>query len=368
LNTLTAEIHEAADHTFNIDSTQQLATVLFDEQGLDVVRKTKTGRSTDAETLSTLAASSTNKIPVLILEYRELKKLRGTYVETLPTMVSPKTRRIHASFNQTGAVTGRLSSNSPNLQNIPIRTETGQKIRSAFVAGEDGHVLMAADYSQIELRILAHLCEDERLQQAFRSGQDIHAFVASQVNRVPIDEVTKEQRSAAKAINFGIIYGQTPFGLSRALHVPVAEAKAFIDTYFLRYPGIRWFIDRCIEQAKSKGYAETMHGRRRPVDELRSRNRQHVAFGERIAVNTVVQGTAADMIKLAMIDIHREIQSQGLPLKMLIQVHDELVFEAPASGVEELAEIVRRKMSTAVELNVPIVVDINWGPSWLEGK
>lgn len=365
---LTERIHAEAGYPFNIDSTKQLAVVLFDEQGLEVIRKTKTGRSTDAETLSALVATTDNKIPALVLEYRELTKLKGTYVDTLPDMVYPKTGRIHTSFNQTGAVTGRLSSNDPNLQNIPIRSPAGREIRRAFIAGTADHVLLVADYSQIELRILAHFCGDKTLRQAFEEDQDIHAFVAAQVNDVSIDEVTKDQRSAAKAVNFGIIYGQTPFGLSRSLGIPVAEAKAFIDTYFMRYPGIRLFIDGCIADAKEKGYVETILGRRRPVEELRSRNRQRAALGERVAVNTIIQGSAADLIKRAMIDIHRTIKADARPLKMLIQVHDELVFETPASEAEIQAEMIRDKMSNAIPLEVPIAVDINWAPNWLEGK
>ena len=368
LRNLTEQIHAEAGHRFNIDSTKQLAEVLFDEQGLEVIRKTKTGRSTDAETLTTLAATTTNRIPRLVLEYRELSKLKGTYVDTLPEMINERTGRIHASFHQTGAVTGRLSSSNPNLQNIPVRTEAGRQIRRAFVAGRPDHVLLVADYSQIELRVLAHFSRDQTLRDAFAEGQDIHAFVAAQVNGVDIQHVTKEQRSAAKAVNFGIIYGQTPFGLARSLGIPVPEAKAFIDTYFLRYPGIRMFIDGCIAEARQRGYVETIMGRRRPVEELRSRNRQRVALGERIAVNTVIQGSAADLIKRAMIDIHETVQTERRPARMLIQVHDELVFEVPEKSVETEAEMIRDKMTSAIPLEVPVVVDINWAGNWLEAK
>jgi DNA polymerase I len=368
IDELRGEIHDAAGHPFNVDSTKQLAVVLFDEMGLEVVRKTKTGRSTDADTLTTLAAASDCVIPRLVLEYRELTKLKNTYIDTLPTMVSRRTGRIHASFHQTGAQTGRLSSSDPNLQNIPVRTEAGREIRRAFVAGEPGHVLLTADYSQIELRVLAHFSKDETLSEAFRQDQDIHAFVAAQVNSIPIDQVTKQQRSAAKAVNFGIVYGQTPFGLARGLGISQTEAKAFIDTYFLRYPGIRFFIDRCIEEVRARGYAETIAGRRRNVDGLRSRNRQQVALAERIAVNTVIQGSAADMIKKAMIDIDQAITSENRPLKMLIQVHDELVFETPEDAVAQEAEMIRKKMECAIPLDVPISVDINWAQNWLEGK
>jgi DNA polymerase-1 len=365
---LTRQVHREAGHSFNLDSTKQLATVLFDEQGFPVVRKTKTGRSTDAETLEALAAQTDHPILKLLLEYRELSKLKGTYVDTLPTMVSRRTGRIHASFNQTGAITGRLSSNDPNLQNIPIRTETGRKIREAFVAGDPDCVLLAADYSQIELRLLAHFSQDAALLDAFRKGLDIHRAAAAEVNGISPEAVTPAQRSAAKAVNFGIIYGQTAFGLSRSLGIAAGEARAFIDAYFERYPGIRVFIDRCVREATEKGYAQTILGRRRPIPELQSRNRGQASFGERIAVNTVVQGSAADLIKRAMVDIHRELKSGGHSAKMLLQVHDELVFEIPRRDVERQAAMIRRLMETPMSLNVPIVVDISYGRTWADCK
>ncbi len=365
---LTRETHAAVGHPFNLDSPKQLADVLFDELSLPVVRKTKTGRSTDADTLGALCDKTDHPLPKLILEYRELSKLKGTYIDTLPSMVCRKTGRLHAGFNQTGAVTGRLSSSDPNLQNIPVRTETGRRIRQAFVAPSSDHVLLAADYSQIELRLLAHFCKDSALLAAFEAGQDIHRAVAAQVNGVAPEEVTSEQRSAAKAVNFGIIYGQTPFGLSRSLGIPLAQAKAFIDMYFLRYPGIRLFIDRCIDDARRTGHAQTILGRRRPIPELNSRNAGEIAFGERIAVNTVVQGSAADLIKRAMIDIHRELMSGGHPAKMLVQVHDELVFEVPKADLERESEMIRDRMEHAIPLDVPIVVDIASGPNWAESE
>ncbi len=368
LEELTKEVHAAAGHEFNIDSPKQLSVVLFDEQGLEVIRKTKTGRSTDADTLTTLAAKTDNPIPKLILAYRELAKLKSTYVDTLPKMVLNRTRRLHASFDQIGAITGRLSSSSPNLQNIPIRTETGRRIREAFVAQDPGDVLLAADYSQVELRLLAHFCKDPALIEAFRSGEDIHRTVAAQVNGVNIDDVTPQQRSAAKAVNFGIIYGQSAFGLARSLGIPMNDAKAFIDTYFERFPEIRAFIDECIRSARDRGYAETVLGRRRPITELQSRNRQEVALGERLAVNTVVQGSAADLIKLAMIDIHRAYKAGEHQARMIIQVHDELVFELPASCLESDAALIRTKMQSAMELDVPLTVDIASGRTWAQGK
>ncbi|MCP4248001.1 MAG: DNA polymerase I [bacterium] len=365
---LSDEIVALAGHVFNVDSTKQLAVVLFDEQNLPVIRKTKTGRSTDADTLETLARTTDHPIPPLVLEYRELAKLKGTYVDTLPQMICPRTGRIHASFNQTGAITGRLSSSDPNLQNVPIRTETGRQIRAAFVAGAEDHVLLVADYSQIELRVLAHFCQDANLLEAFRTGRDIHAFVAAQVNGVPIEEVTSEQRSRAKAVNFGIIYGQTAFGLARSLNISRSDAESFIAEYFLRYSQIRAFIDDCIARTRKTGYAETILGRRRPIEDLRSRNKQRVAFGERIAVNTVIQGSAADLIKRAMIDIHRAIGQGKLKSKVLLQVHDELVFETPQDRVEEETPIIRDLMTTAIPLDVPIAVDLASGGNWLESK
>jgi len=365
---LRRQIHQAAGHEFNIDSTKQLATVLFEEQGLDVVRKTKTGRSTDADTLQALASKTTNPIPTLVLEYRELAKLKGTYIDTLPKMVCRRTGRLHASFDQIGAITGRLSSSDPNLQNIPVRTETGKRIREAFIAGDSESVLLTADYSQVELRLLAHFCRDAALLEAFHSGRDIHRAVAAEINCIPLDEVTSAQRSAAKAVNFGIIYGQGAFGLARSLGIAVSEGSAFIEAYFQRFPGIRTFIDRCIADARRTGYAETILGRRRPIDELRSRNRQQVSLGERVAVNTVVQGSAADLVKRAMIDIHRAYKAGEHRAKMLIQVHDELVFEVARDEVEEAAKLIRDKMEHALDLDVPLVVDLAWAHNWAQGK
>ncbi len=368
LDELTGEVHHIAGRPFNIDSTKQLATVLFDELGFKPVRKTKTGRSTDAETLQALTTQKDNPIPTLVLEYRELAKLKNTYADTLPKMVNPRTGRVHASFNQTGAVTGRLSSSDPNLQNIPVRTPIGRRIREAIVAGDPESVLLTADYSQIELRLLAHFCRDTALVEAFQSGQDIHRSVAAQVNSVPLEEVTPDQRSEAKAVNFGIIYGQSAYGLSRSLGISVSSARDFIDRYFRRYPGIRRFIDASIQNARDRGYAQTILGRRRPIPELKSRNRTEVSFGERLAVNTVVQGSAADLIKRAMIDIHRELKSGSQSATMLIQVHDELVFELPHCDVDGVSEMIRAKMETPLDLSVPLVVDLAWGRNWAQSR
>ncbi|MDM8007241.1 MAG: DNA polymerase I [Phycisphaerae bacterium] len=366
LEELKRQIYEQVGHPFNVDSPKQLATVLFDELKLPVVRNTKTGRSTDAETLEALAWQ--HPVAQLIKEYRELGKLKNTYVDTLPEMVSRRTGRIHASFNQTAAITGRLSSSDPNLQNIPIRTEIGQQIRKAFVPSDADHVLLTADYSQIELRVLAHFCGDQALQTAFVEDRDIHQFVAAQVFGVPLDQVTKQQRGRAKAVNFGIIYGQGAYGLSRTTGTSVTEAQSFINMYFMRYPGIRMFIDKTVAEARKRGYVETILGRRRQVPEINSQNKGMRSLGERMAVNTVIQGSAADLIKRAMISIHRRIGAEPRPSRMLIQVHDELVFDVPRSAVEAEAEFIRTEMCTALPLKVPIKVDINWGENWLEGK
>jgi DNA polymerase-1 len=367
IDDLRAEIHRHAGREFNIDSTRQLAEVLFDQLRLPVVRKTKTGRSTDAAVLVELAAASDNPIPRLVLEYRELGKLKGTYVDTLPRMINKRTGRVHTSFNQIGAVTGRLSSSDPNLQNIPMRTELGRQIRRAFVPGEPGWVLMAGDYSQIELRILAHCCKDPGLVQAFKEDRDIHAFVASQVFGVPLEQVTSQQRGRAKTVNFGIIYGQGPQGLAQQTGMSLGDAKDFIARYFQRYPGIRRFIDECVRFAETHGYVQTLMGRRRPIRQIRSRNPGLRAQAERLAINSVIQGTAADMMKKAMVAVHGRIE----PLPdawLLIQVHDELVFEARADPVDDLADTVRREMAGALPLDVPVKVDLSWGPNWLDAK
>ena len=359
-------IHLAAGRPFNVDSTKQLAEVLFDERGLRVVRKTKTGRSTDAEVLETLSGETNDPIPKLVLEYRELAKLKGTYIDALPELVCQRTGRIHPSFHQTGAVTGRLSCSNPNLQNIPIRTETGAQIRRAFIPGRTDHVLLKADYSQIELRILAHFCGDEALRAAFAEDRDIHAFVASQIEGVPLEEVTKQQRGRAKTVNFGIIYGQSAFGLSRQTGMPVAEARRFIERYFQRYPRIRGFLDECIKHARRHGYVKTILGRRREIRDINSRNQTARGAAERFAVNTVVQGSAADMIKVAMINIDRRIREENRPSRMLIQVHDELVFETPGKTVKTEAKMIADEMAGAIELEVPIKVDVAWGANWLD--
>ncbi|MEM7231480.1 MAG: DNA polymerase I [Planctomycetota bacterium] len=368
IDEIAEDIFQAAGREFTIDSPKQLAEVLFDELGFRVVKKTKTSRSTDAAVLQTLASESEHPLPKLVLEYRELTKLQGTYVKPLPTLVSENSGRIHAGFHQAVAATGRLSSSDPNLQNIPVRTEQGREIRRAFIPGSSDQVLLTADYSQIELRILAHLSRDENLITAFQEDQDIHAFVASQIYGASIEEVTSEQRSRAKAVNFGIIYGQGAFGLARSLNISRGEASEFIAEYKERYPGIVTFMNTCVQTALDEGSVQTMLGRRRPIPEINSRNRGLRAQGERLAINTVVQGSAADMIKIAMVRIHRRIRDENLPLQLLIQVHDELVFEADRGSVEELSQIVTKDMAEALPLDVPVRVDANWGENWLEGK
>jgi DNA polymerase-1 len=368
LDQLRSEIHEHAGEPFNIDSPKQLARILFEVLELPVIRRTKTGQSTDADTLDALVPLTDNLVPSLVREYRELSKLKGTYVDTLPRMICARTGRIHASFHQTAAITGRLSSSNPNLQNIPIRTEIGQKIRRAFIPRDDDHLLLAADYSQVELRILAHFCRDQTLIDAFANDEDIHRFVASQVFSVPLEDVSKEQRSQAKAVNFGIVYGQTAYGLSRSTGMPVGQAQAFIDMYFMRYPGIQMFIDETIARARKQGYVQTILGRRRAIPEINSRNKNLRSQGERLAVNTVIQGTAADLIKQAMIHIDRSIREDRRPSKMLIQVHDELVFDIPRDAIQEESAFIREEMINAMQFDVPLKVDLAWGNNWLESK
>jgi DNA polymerase-1 len=363
---LVEEIYKEAGCTFNIDSPKQLSEVLFSKIGLEPVKKTKSGQSTDQEVLEIL--SWQHPVPSLVLEYRKLSKLKNTYVDKLPAMICSKTKRVHASFNQAVTSTGRLSSSNPNLQNIPIRSELGQEIRRAFVPGQPDHVLLAADYSQIELRMLAHYSGDAGLRKAFAENQDIHQFVAAQVNGITPEEVDKSQRSKAKAVNFGIVYGQTAYGLSRGIGIPVQEAQKFIDDYFNRYPRIREFIDGVIEQAKKDGFVRTILGRKRMMPDINSRNQNSRRLAERMAVNTVIQGSAADLIKVAMVNIFRRTKAETLELKMILQVHDELVFELPDKQAPVYSEIVREEMVQAMKLDVPVVVDISWGKNWLECK
>jgi len=366
LELIREEIYKEAGGEFNISSTPQLREILFDRLGLPVLKRTKTGPSTDASVLEELAAQG-HRLPVLLLEYRQLDKLKGTYVDALPQLVNPETGRLHTSFNQTVAATGRLSSSDPNLQNIPVRTELGAEIRKGFIP-EAGSVFLAADYSQIELRILAHLSGDPTFVEAFRRGEDIHRQTAAQVFGVALEDVTPTMRDAAKTINFATIYGIGPFALAQKLGTSVAEARSFISAYFERFPGVRRYLDEQIEQARQVGYVETLSGRRRYIPEIKSDNFNIRQFGERAATNAPVQGTAADIIKLAMIEIHRALAERVPSAKMLLQVHDELVFEVPEAEVETTRELVVEIMEHAFRLDVPLVVETGVGRNWYECK
>jgi DNA polymerase-1 len=361
---LTDKIFAVAGLPFNIDSTKQLGEVLFDRLGLQSVRQGKTQRSTDADVLEQL--SSQHPIVPLLLEYRQLVKLQNTYIDKLPLLVNPKTQRLHASFNQTVTSTGRLSSSDPNLQNIPIRTEVGKQIRSAFVPKDKAGCILSADYSQIELRLLAHFSKDKALLKAFADDMDIHTFVASQIYGIPVEEVSSEMRTKAKAVNFGIIYGQGPYGLSQTVGISQGEAKKFIDDYYARYPSIRAFMDGEIDKAAKLGFAQTILGRRRPITGLDSKNFNVRSLSQRLTVNTVVQGSAADLIKMAMIAIQRRIEKENLPIKMILQIHDELVFELPEKDARTHAEWIAVEMTSAIRLDAPLKVDISIGESWLE--
>jgi len=360
------EIYAVAGQEFNINSNPQLREILFDKLNLPVLKKTSTGASTDASVLQQLADEG-HQLPVLLMEYRELSKLEGTYIDALPAYVHPRTGRLHTSFSQTVAATGRLSSSDPNLQNIPIRRELGRDIRRGFIPRR-GWTLLAADYSQIELRLLAHLSDDPAFVQAFRSGGDIHRQTAALIFDVPLDAVTKDMRARAKTINFATIYGQGAHALSRQLKISFAEAKEFIERYFQRFSRVRQYLDSMVTFAREHGYVQTIFNRRRYIPELRDRNFNIRAFGERTAANSPIQGSAADLIKVAMIRIHHALESRKLNAKMLLQVHDELVFEVPGPEVEEVSALVRSEMEHAAELSVPLVVDLGSGENWLATK
>ena len=367
LEVLETQIQAAAGgKALNINSPKQLAVILFEEQGLPVLKKTKTGPSTDADVLEQLADMG-HELPKLILGYRELQKLKSTYVDVLPTKVNRTTGRIHTSFNQVGAQTGRLSSNDPNLQNIPIRTPRGELIRRGFIP-QAGWKFVVADYSQIELRLMAHLSEDPAFVEAFRSGGDIHRQTAAIIFGVPLAEVTSEMRARAKTINFGTIYGQGPFALSKMLGITQEEAKNFIGDYFSRFSGVRAFLDKQVELAREQGYVETLFGRRRYIPEIRDKNFNLRAFAERTAQNTPLQGSAADLIKRAMVDIHAALPAAGLKSRLLLQVHDELVVEAPAEEAEATAALVKEHMEGAAVLKVPLQVGIGIGENWVDAK
>jgi DNA polymerase I len=372
LAALELEIYQLAGHEFNIASPKQLQEVLFTEQKLPVIKKTKTGPSTDVEVLEELARS--HPLPAKIIEYRQFSKLLGTYIDALPQLVHPQTGRVHSSFNQVVAATGRLSSNDPNLQNIPIRTAEGREIRSAFLPGHADWSLLAADYSQIELRVLAHYSGDETLRAAFERDEDIHARVASQVYGVPLDAVDSSMRRVAKAVNFGVIYGQSPFGLAKMLDIAQDEAAKFIDAYFNGYPGVEAFLRDVLVACRKQGYVTTILGRRRAIQGVRDitlttpgdpASRQRT-LPERTAINTVIQGSAADLMKLAMLNIHRRLRQQNRRSKMLLQIHDELIFETPPEELTDMQEFVRNEMAGVMQLAVPLKVDVKTGRNWAE--
>lgn len=367
LQRLSSEIYELAGRTFNINSPQQLGKVLFEDLNLPAPVKYGKGRtiSTAADVLETLAVE--HEIARKVLDYRQLSKLKGTYVDALPLLIDPVTRRLHTTFNQTGAATGRLSSSNPNLQNIPIRTELGREIRAAFVP-QPGWKIIVADYSQIELRLLAHMSHDPVLVEAFRNGEDIHTRTAAEVFRTPPMMVTPDMRRAAKAVNFGIVYGQTPFGLATSLNIDRKQAELYIKTYFELYAGVKKFIQTTIAEVRKTGVSLTLFGRKRPIPDMHTRNPNARSFAERTAVNTPLQGTAADLIKLAMIRIDRDLAERRLATKMLLQVHDELLFESPPEEAGEVAKMVKREMESVYKLEVPLVVDVGIGENWRDAK
>lgn len=369
LNTLENDIYAEADEQFNINSPKQLSTILFDKLQYPTkgIKKTTLGYSTNEATLQKLIMPNLGYVqfPQLLLDYRSLSKLLNTYVIALMNIADPQTDRIHTSFNQTVAETGRLSSSDPNLQNIPIRTEMGREIRKAFIPENDDRVILSADYSQVELRLLAHVSQDESMMKAFMEGRDIHAHTASEIFHIPLDQVTQDHRRMAKTINFGIDYGMTEWGLSARLHIPVNQARDYINNYLNRYAGVREYIEKTKESARVDGYVKTLFNRRRYLPEINSSRRNLRESAERQAINMPIQGTAAELIKIAMIRIDSLIREKQLKTRMLIQVHDELVFEVPKNEIDEVSQLIRKTMEEAVSLSIPIVVDMAWGENWL---
>ena len=363
---LTDEIHALAGEEFNVNSPKQLGVVLFEKLHLPVVKKTKSGYSTNAEVLEELRKYH----PVIekILEYRMLTKLKSTYLDAMDGLISPVSGRVHTTFNQEVTVTGRLSSSDPNLQNIPVRTELGREIRSLFIPGNGYDYLMSADYSQIELRVLADISQDDNFVQAFRKGEDIHSRTAAEVFSVPMEEVDSGLRRKAKAVNFGIVYGISDFGLSRDLNVTRKEAKQYIDSYFAKCVGVKKFIDEIVQEAREAGYVTTLFGRRRELPEINSKNFMRRGFAERTAMNTPIQGSAADIIKKAMIEVDSALRKGGFKSRMLLQVHDELVVEVVKEELEEVTALVKDLMERAVQLSVPLTVDVNYGENWMDAK
>jgi DNA polymerase-1 len=363
LKQLQKKVHQLAGEEFNLDSPKQLQQILFVKLKLPKGRRTKTGYSTDIDVLKKLALS--HPIAAHLIEYRMLSKLKSGYVEALPGLVNPHTGRVHTSFIQTGTATGRLSSRDPNLQNIPVRGEEGMKIRRNFVP-EKGHLFLSADYSQIELRILAHISGDRLLREAFARGEDIHRSTAAEVFNLTPDLVSAQMRRQAKVINFGIIYGMSAHGLATELGIKHSVAEEFISQYLQRYKGVKNYIDRTIAEARQRGYVETLLGRRRYVSGINSENASVRGAAERVAINTPIQGSAADLIKLAMLRIDEALSSSGLKARMLLQVHDELLFEVKKDQLRDVADLVRQEMETAMQLNVPVKVDISVGDNWAD--
>ena len=362
ISKLQEQAYSEVGHSFNLDSPKQLQQILFEQLELPIIRKTPKGQPSTAEDVLQELAQDYD-FPKLILDYRSLSKLKSTYVDKLPGQICSSTKRVHTSYHQAVASTGRLSSTDPNLQNIPIRTDEGRRIRQAFIAPR-GHLLLAADYSQIELRIMAHLSGDKRLTEAFAEGEDIHRSTAAEVFGVALKDVDSEQRRAAKAINFGLIYGMSAFGLAKQLGIPRHAAQEYVDLYFDRYPGVKEYMDRTRRLAHDQGYVETLFGRRLYLPEIESRNAQRRQYAERTAINAPMQGTAADIIKLAMIEVDRWIRESAEPVKMIMQVHDELVFEVEQKRVQTIMPEIIRCMTAAATLTVPLVVDANTGRNW----
>ncbi len=363
MNRLQTEITELAGGPFNLNSPKQLQVVLFETLKLPIKKKTKTGPSTDITVLEELAKE--HPLPAKMVEYREYQKLKSTYVDALPQMVNPDTGRVHTSYNQTIAATGRLSSTNPNLQNIPIRTELGKQLRKAFIASE-GHVLLSIDYSQIELRIFAHIADETGLIEAFQRGEDIHTSTASRIFNLSLAEVSKEQRRYAKTINFGLMYGMGPFRLSNELGITMDEAKQFIEQYFAFFPNIKATMDQIIEETKSKGYTTTLFGRKRYIPEINNLNRNLQEAGKREAVNSVIQGTNADVIKIAMIRLDELFRAQNVRTRMLLQIHDELLFEVPENELDMMKELIPPVMESVIDLKAPLKVELGTGKNWLE--
>lgn len=366
IESITGEIYELAGEQFNINSTRQLGAILFEKLGLPVIKKTKTGYSTDADVLEELAPR--HGIVSKILEYRQLMKLKTTYAEGLLAVINPATGKIHSSFNQTVTATGRISSTEPNLQNIPVKLEMGRKIRSVFIPENENYILADADYSQIELRVLAHITEDEALISAFLNNEDIHTSTASRVFGIPADSVTPLMRSRAKAVNFGIIYGIGDFSLARDLGITRKEARKYIDEYLDKYPGVREYMRNIVESAKEKGYVTTLFNRRRYLPELKSSNFNVRSFGERVALNTPIQGSAADIIKIAMVRVYRELKKRNMKSRLILQVHDELIVETHLEEKEEVLKILKESMENAANLRVPLTVEVKTGKTWYETK